>query len=533
LTRAILLLILLAFEVLIISLSFDAAPQATINHPDSWLTYLAHTGTLARFLSVVAAALLLLAGPRLPAYAGEINAFRRQTSNTIALAALHLLAAVGFFLVTALLFSVPSTLDAADRPAVVGLWLASGAALIGTWALLLAPAASWTNFLRRERFTLLMASLAGLIATTIAFQAQHLWQGLAYGALRLAHGLLQLRYDNVVVDTEQLILGVNDFVVLIGYPCSGYEGIGMISVFTALYLYVFRQEFRFPRALWLFPIGIVSIWLFNVARIAVLIGIGAEISPTLALEGFHSQAGWISFLLVSSVILYLAHRSGFAVRQEAAQERLSWRDNLPAATLLPLLVIVAVGLVTSALAETIDWLYPLRLLAGAAVLLWVWRTLAIGRPWFTVTPIAVGAGVCLLWILLGAPDPEADAAVAEAWQKQAAIVAWPWLLCRLLGAIILAPIAEELVFRGYLLSRLSRMDLVLLGRVRYSWIAVLVSSVLFGVLHDAWLAGTLAGLAYGWLRQHSDSIWSPIVAHAATNALLAAFVISTGNLSFW
>ena len=83
---------------------------------------------------------------------------------------------------------------------------------------------------------------------------------------------------------------------------------GLITAFTAFYLWLFRKELRFPRALMLLPIGIVVIWCFNIIRITTLIAIGTSLSPEIAVTGFHSQAGWISFITVTLLLLWLAHR---------------------------------------------------------------------------------------------------------------------------------------------------------------------------------------------------------------------------------
>ena len=64
--------------------------------------------------------------------------------------------------------------------------------------------------------------------------------------------------------------------------CSGYEGIGLVLIFSGFYLFIFHKEFFFPQALLLLPIGVITIWFFNIARIAILVAIGAEISPELA-----------------------------------------------------------------------------------------------------------------------------------------------------------------------------------------------------------------------------------------------------------
>ncbi|MEQ8484076.1 MAG: exosortase E/protease, VPEID-CTERM system [Pseudomonadales bacterium] len=529
--RAIFLVGLLAAELLAVSFAFDARTQDAQHAPDSWLAYLAHAGTLARFLSVAAAATLLLLTPRLRGYLNDLNAHARR--SLVLGTSIHLAAAAAFFAATAVVFSVPSVLTAAQYPMGVTVWLLTGMALATTWAHALAPWSFWCVLVRAEWPTLAMGLLAGAVASLFAASSQSLWDPLAYAALRLSHATLALVYDDVYLDLDTLALGVKDFVVLVGAPCSGYEGIGLISVFTALYLFMFRREFRFPRALLLLPAGIVVIWLFNVLRIVVLIMLGAEMSPEIALGGFHSQAGWVSFLLVSLGLLLVMHRTGFAAAAAEPTKRIPVRQSLPAATLAPLLALLAVALATGLVSADIDLLYGLRVLAGVAVLALVWRTLALPRPPLAWPPIAVGGGVFLLWILMVAPDPEAEAATASAL---AALPTWAWALwmvARVLGAAIVVPLVEELAFRGYLLCRLAGQEVVLQGRLRLSWWSLAASSVLFGVMHDAWLAGTVAGAAYAVTRLRGESIWAPILAHGTTNLLLAAYVLRTGHWSLW
>lgn len=63
--------------------------------------------------------------------------------------------------------------------------------------------------------------------------------------------------------------------------------------------------------------------------------------------------------------------------------------------------------------------------------------------------------------------------------------------------------------------------------------AVLLSSVVFGLEHSQWLAGILAGIAYGWLYLRTGNLWVAIVAHAVTNAGLGIWVLATGAWYFW
>ena len=71
------------------------------------------------------------------------------------------------------------------------------------------------------------------------------------------------------------------------------------------------------------------------------------------------------------------------------------------------------------------------------------------------------------------------------------------------------------------------------GKMAFSWIALIVSSILFGLLHSDLIAGIAAGFIFGWVRYRSDSIKDAIVAHASTNLLLSIYVLSTGQWSLW
>jgi membrane protease YdiL (CAAX protease family) len=43
----------------------------------------------------------------------------------------------------------------------------------------------------------------------------------------------------------------------------------------------------------------------------------------------------------------------------------------------------------------------------------------------------------------------------------------------------------------------------------------------------------LAGLAYTVLYMRSETLWTPILGHAVTNGLLAAWVVGTGSWTYW
>lgn len=90
--------------------------------------------------------------------------------------------------------------------------------------------------------------------------------------------------------------------------------------------------------------------------------------------------------------------------------------------------------------------------------------------------------------------------------------------------IILAPIAEEILFRGYFLG-------VLLKEHR-AWVAVLVVSILFGAIHGSWNVGldTFAlSLVLCSLRITTGSLWPGILVHMLKNSVAFYLIFINPN----
>lgn len=86
---------------------------------------------------------------------------------------------------------------------------------------------------------------------------------------------------------------------------------------------------------------------------------------------------------------------------------------------------------------------------------------------------------------------------------------------------ILAPVSEEMVFRGAILRRL-------LSCYASPWLAIAVSAVLFGLVHGnvpQFVHATVVGLFLGWVYWRTGSILPGLVVHWANN--LTAFLVCT------
>jgi CAAX prenyl protease-like protein len=67
----------------------------------------------------------------------------------------------------------------------------------------------------------------------------------------------------------------------------------------------------------------------------------------------------------------------------------------------------------------------------------------------------------------------------------------------------------------------------------FTWPSFLISTALFGMEHNFFLAGMMAGVAYNLLLYYTRSLSQCIVAHAITNLALGIYVISTGKWYLW
>jgi CAAX prenyl protease-like protein len=131
-------------------------------------------------------------------------------------------------------------------------------------------------------------------------------------------------------------------------------------------------------------------------------------------------------------------------------------------------------------------------------------------------------------------DTAAEATQATRLAELPAGVAGAWLCFRVVGYVITVPVAEELAFRGFLTRRLIAAEFQDVPLGRFSWFSFLASSALFGALHGGhWLAGMLAGMLFALALYRRGQIAHAMLAHATTNALIAVYVLITGNWYLW
>jgi len=187
--------------------------------------------------------------------------------------------------------------------------------------------------------------------------------------------------------------------------------------------------------------------------------------------------------------------------------------------------------------------HALRLAITAAVLWFASRrvlSLRPSRPWAS---LGIGIAVFLIWI-----GPDLLFGYRHSWLFENALTGRAastlpaslhrdrlFLAIRLLTTAAAVPILEELFWRGWLMRWLIRsqdFEKVPLGA--YQPVAFWTAAVLFASEHGPyWEVGLLAGIVYNWWMIRTKKLADCILAHAVTNALLAAYVRAAGQWQYW
>lgn len=197
--------------------------------------------------------------------------------------------------------------------------------------------------------------------------------------------------------------------------------------------------------------------------------------------------------------------------------------------------------------------YAVQAAVCAALLIWLkpWKVYPRIRIRQLPLALAVGAGVCVLWVLPESPwmfnftyvhdlylkygiRPLGVITGTEATSPYAPEqCGWGLTLVKVAGSALVIATAEEFFWRGFLYRWLIAREFFGVDPSKVHQGFFVLTALLFGMEHDRWLVGTATGLAYGWLYARTADIWSAVFAHMVTNFLLGLYVLATASYFFW
>jgi exosortase E/protease (VPEID-CTERM system) len=445
--------------------------------------------------------------------------------------------------------------------------------VLGTVLLAVAciPLRSWMAAIRATGRLWLYASLTGVAGWWFGSPIKLLWgatmtvqNGMMQRAtLHAVSAVLGHFLPDLVADPATFTVGTPRYSIMIAPGCSGIEGLGLVLIFTSLWLWVYRKETRFPQALLLIPCALGCSWLLNIVRLCALILIASAGGSESAQAGFHAQAGWVAFIVIALVFSLATQKlswtrklpdpvsstagelsgSGLGAVTGASTHLVEQPGESPAirAYLLPFLAILVAASVSKLTSAYFDWLYPLRFVAAAIALWYFWPELKKLNWRFGWAAPAAGVAVFILWI---APSWWAHQPAASRLGADLAALSlmerWAWIAFRVAAAVVTVPIAEELAFRGYLARRFISREFDQVSFSSLTVLSICLSSVVFGMEHMKNLMdwqhlalGTLAGLAFAAALRWRGRMGDAVVAHAVSNLLLAAWVLGFGDWAQW
>ncbi len=185
------------------------------------------------------------------------------------------------------------------------------------------------------------------------------------------------------------------------------------------------------------------------------------------------------------------------------------------------------------------WSYPIKILVVAGLLAFFWsRFHELKTPIFVnwqegLLTVGAGLGVYALWVRMDWPW-----AIQGELSEYNPFVAGSTLGIilagiRLFGASVIVPVMEELFWRSFLIRYIihANFETVRLGTFTIGSFAA--TMVLFGLEHNLWLAGMMAGACYNGLWYWTGRLWPCIIAHAITNLVLGVHVLTTGEWYWW
>lgn len=212
------------------------------------------------------------------------------------------------------------------------------------------------------------------------------------------------------------------------------------------------------------------------------------------------------------------------------------------------------------------WSYAVKAAACAGLFVWLkpWRCYPALQRRHVWPALGVGAAVAAVWILPETPGFGRLAPAAQAFYHRWLIMmpgtlpdyfnpdfypalppghaslafapeeaGWALTLAKLAGSAAVIAVIEEFFFRGFFYRWLRKGAFWTLPLGAFDAQAFWTVVAVFGLEHDRWFAGLVAGAVYGWLTVRTGDVWCAALAHGVTNLLLGVYVIVSRQYGFW
>ena len=157
---------------------------------------------------------------------------------------------------------------------------------------------------------------------------------------------------------------------------------------------------------------------------------------------------------------------------------------------------------------------------GLKVFLWSLLVFILAMAGFVI-------GSIIMANITGIPDGSADMSGYDYLKNNIGM-----LILTLIGVYIVSSFGEEVIYRGFLINRISQIGM---STKKAQWVAVILSSLIFGFAHYEWgpmgvgqttFMGLALGICYLKLKKR---LWILILAHAYMDTILMLQMYMASN----
>ena len=186
--------------------------------------------------------------------------------------------------------------------------------------------------------------------------------------------------------------------------------------------------------------------------------------------------------------------------------------------------------------QTIFWIYALKTVATAACIVFCFKGYWKEIPGkFDAFAIVLGLIVLGIWIL---PDLIFDRDHTITFNPEvfdSGLLAILAISFRMMGASVVVPVMEELLWRSFLMRWLIKKDFLAVPIGTYAHLSFFGTVVAFTSVHHIWeWPMTLTtGILYGGYLVKTKNLKGCILAHATTNFGLGCYVLVTKQWFYW
>lgn len=162
------------------------------------------------------------------------------------------------------------------------------------------------GFIKKLRVESALLPLPIALYIGTQFLVENQWKVFSSIIMKALGVILPFFSKSVYLNPENFNIKVEKFSIFVGPPCAGFYSIATLILLFCLSMAVVSRTRKIQkmRALISLLVGLVLVFILNIIRIAIIILVGAYISPDLAIKIFHEYLSAIFIIALFMIYLY-------------------------------------------------------------------------------------------------------------------------------------------------------------------------------------------------------------------------------------